>query len=208
MGVNKRINKEIQNMMRDNDLMRNQFCIELVNDSNEHLIGKILGVPDTPFQRGVFRIDITIPNKYPFKPPVCKFLTKIWHPNISSATGAICLDILKDQWAAAMTIESVLKSLQSFLSSPEPSDPQDAVVANQYTTDRAMYNMTAKYWTYCYAMSEDSRKNYDTNDFRVFQEKIERVRGATKGGSHERALTALSCNHWDVDKALKSWSNH
>ena len=27
-----------------------------------------------------------------------KFLTRIWHPNISSVTGAICLDILKDQW--------------------------------------------------------------------------------------------------------------
>ena len=27
-----------------------------------------------------------------------KFVTKIWHPNISSVTGAICLDILKDQW--------------------------------------------------------------------------------------------------------------
>lgn len=27
-----------------------------------------------------------------------RFITKIWHPNISSVTGAICLDILKDQW--------------------------------------------------------------------------------------------------------------
>ena len=27
-----------------------------------------------------------------------KFVTKIWHPNISSVTGAVCLDILKDQW--------------------------------------------------------------------------------------------------------------
>ena len=27
-----------------------------------------------------------------------QFVTKIWHPNISSVTGAICLDILKDQW--------------------------------------------------------------------------------------------------------------
>ena len=59
------------------------------------------------------------------------FTTKIWHPNISSVTGAICLDILKDQWAAAMTLRTVLLSVQALLSRPEPDDPQDAVVAQQ-----------------------------------------------------------------------------
>lgn len=34
---------------------------------------------------------------YPFEPPKMKFITKVWHPNVSSVTGAICLDILKDQ---------------------------------------------------------------------------------------------------------------
>ena len=57
---------------------------------------------------------------------------QIWHPNISSVTGAICLDILKDQWAAAMTLRTVLLSLQALLAAPEPDDPQDAVVARQY----------------------------------------------------------------------------
>ena len=60
------------------------------------------------------------------------FTFQIWHPNISSVTGAICLDILKDQWAAAMTLRTVLLSLQALLAAPEPDDPQDAVVARQY----------------------------------------------------------------------------
>lgn len=40
-----------------------------------------------------------------------RFITKIWHPNISSVTGAICLDILKDQWYA---IYILMKLFHSF----------------------------------------------------------------------------------------------
>lgn len=56
-----------------------------------HLVGIIQGPEGTPYDGGVFEIDVTIPKNYPFEPPKMKFTTKIWHPNISSQTGAICL---------------------------------------------------------------------------------------------------------------------
>jgi ubiquitin-conjugating enzyme (huntingtin interacting protein 2) len=60
-----------------------------------------------------------------------QFITKVWHPNVSSQNGAICLDILKDQWSPALTLKTALLSLQALLSMPAPDDPQDAVVAQQ-----------------------------------------------------------------------------
>lgn len=91
-----------------------------------------------------------------------KFDTKIWHPNISSQTGAICLDVLGKEWSPALTIRTALLSIQALLSAPEPDDPQDAEVANMYKTDRTLFTQTAKFWTETYAQKtnvEDKIKN-------------------------------------------------
>ena len=73
------------------------------------------------------------------------------HPNVSSANGAICLDVLKDQWSPALTLKTALLSVQSLLASPEPKDPQDAVVARQYMSEHEVFVRTAKQWTQQYA---------------------------------------------------------
>ena len=117
---------------------------------------------DTPYEGGIFAVDIQIPAEYPFKPPKMKFDTKIWHPNISSQTGAICLDILKNEWTPALTIRTALISLQALLCAPEPDDPQDSVVAKQYKTDRELYNLTAKQWVEQYAQEIDITKKMKT----------------------------------------------
>lgn len=53
--------------------------------------------------------------------------------------------------AAAMTLRTVLLSLQALLSAAEPDDPQDAVVAKQYKENNEMFQMTARHWTNVYA---------------------------------------------------------
>lgn len=145
---------------------------KLVNESDMlHWKGEIKGPQGTPYEAGKFVIDITLPADYPFVPPKMKFDTQIWHPNISSQSGAICLDILKNEWSPALTIRTALISLQALLSAAEPDDPQDAVVAKMYKEDRPKFDQQAKYWTEMYAkgasMSRSCGHTYDHRHSRI-----------------------------------------
>lgn len=145
----KRIAKELEECKQDTT---SGISLRLNNETDlTHLTGLFKGPPGTPYEGGNFQIDINVPSEYPFKPPQMKFLTKIYHPNISSVTGAICLDILKDAWSPILTLKSSLISLQSLLQSPEPNDPQDAEVAKHFLSDKNGFNDTAAYWTKIYA---------------------------------------------------------
>ncbi|KAJ1560983.1 hypothetical protein HK096_006432 [Nowakowskiella sp. JEL0078] len=136
-----------------------------------HLKGSFPGPIDTPYQGGIFIVDIKIPKDYPFKPPLMKFDTKIFHPNISSQTGAnkltnlnysaICLDILKDHWTPVLTLKSTLISLQSLLADPAPDDPQDAEVAKLFINNHTKFIKTAQSWTRLYAMIGTDLDEFD-----------------------------------------------
>eukprot|EP01041_Mallomonas_annulata_P010231 gene10231-21334_t len=149
MSADGRIAKELQECKKDTKC---GVDVEYSSSDLRHLSGILKGPDDSPYSGGIFKIDIIIPSDYPFAPPKMKFITKVWHPNISSQTGAICLDILKDQWSPALTIKTALLSLQALLSTPEPNDPQDAQVANMYLSNITEFTNTARFWTDCYAM--------------------------------------------------------
>lgn len=54
-------------------------------------------------------------------------------------------------------------------------DPQDAVVASQYKTDKALFNKTAKEWTQNYAspkINEDKIKNLVEMGFTTERSKV------------------------------------
>lgn len=121
-----------------------------------------------------------------------KFDTKIWHPNISSQTGAICLDVLGKEWSPALTIRTALLSIQALLSSPEPDDPQDAEVAEMYKHNRELFVQTAKYWTETFACEQKS-----SND-----EKVQKI--VDMGFTQEQAKSALEKHGYDETTALNS----
>ncbi|ODV88399.1 hypothetical protein CANCADRAFT_146055 [Tortispora caseinolytica NRRL Y-17796] len=149
MSRARRIAKEIEDVKSDK---ASGVTLKILDERDlSHLKGTFKGPPGTPFEGGTYVIDIQVPNEYPFKPPKMKFETKVYHPNISSQTGAICLDILKDAWSPVLTLKSSMISLQSLLQSAEPTDPQDAEVANIYLNDRKRYDETARQWAQMYA---------------------------------------------------------
>ena len=143
----KRLQKEIREIQLDPP---SNCSAGLINDNIYHWEAVIMGPSETPYEGGIFKIDIYVPNDYPFKPPTCQFKTKIYHPNINMS-GQICLDILKSQWAPSLTISKLLLSISSLLADPNPDDPLVPEIAKELKNDREKYNTTAKNWTLMYA---------------------------------------------------------
>lgn len=145
----RRIAKELADIQSDTD---SQINIQTGDGSDmSHLLASFPGPPDTPYEGGTYVIDVKIPLEYPFRPPKMEFKTKLWHPNVSSVTGAICLDTLGAAWSPVLTIKSALLSLQSLLNSPEPKDPQDAQVASMMSTNPEQFARVAREWAVKYA---------------------------------------------------------
>merc|ERR1711908_93613 len=124
-------------------------------EDNLRYFNVIIAGPDaSPYQGGIFKLELFLPGEYPMVPPKVRFLTKIYHPNIDKL-GRICLDILKDKWSPALQIRTVLLSIQALLSSPNPDDPLDENVARQWREDENSAINTAKDWTRIYAMQDN-----------------------------------------------------
>lgn len=139
-----RIVKENENLRTDPP---SNCSAGIVNDSDfNQWKATIIGPESSPYEGGLFKLSIFLPPDYPMKPPKVTFITKIYHPNINS-TGSICLDLLNQNWSAANTISSVLISICSLLTDPNPDDPLDLEIAKLYKENRPQFEITARQWT-------------------------------------------------------------
>jgi ubiquitin-conjugating enzyme (huntingtin interacting protein 2) len=208
----RRIAKEIAEI--SNDHLSGVTVESFEGDSLTHLRGRFRGPPDTPYEGGTFDVDIVIPPEYPFRPPNMKFITKLWHPNVSSVTGAICLDTLSSQWSPVLTIKNALISLQSLLSTPEPKDPQDAEVASMMIKNPKEFEHVARDWAVKYAgapkreIAEGSGGATADSIRRKAQqskEKEEKVRLAAYHGYNKDLIDRFVAMGFDVESVVSAF---
>ncbi|KAK6513541.1 hypothetical protein TWF281_005164 [Arthrobotrys megalospora] len=154
-ALNKRLIQELhRSRQEDNPALT---YLAPPDDSDlHHWRAGLRGTPDSPYEGGVWEIDITIPDNYPLAPPTIKFITKICHPNVHIKTGEICLDLLKSAWAATYTISSTMTAIQTLLTSPEPDSPLNVDAGALLRSGDTMgYESLVRYYVWRYAKKED-----------------------------------------------------
>ncbi|KAK7894601.1 Ubiquitin-conjugating enzyme E2 D2 [Exophiala xenobiotica] len=110
-----------------------------IYDNPWDLLCTFLGPDDTPYEGGIFFTRLAIPEEFPYKPPIVKFLTRVYHPNID-ARGRVCADILGSMYSPALGLYRSLISVISILDDPNVDDPLVPEIAQQYRDNREEYN--------------------------------------------------------------------
>lgn len=83
---------------------------------------------DTPYAGGVFRVRLCLGREFPTAPPRAFFLTRIFHPNVSSA-GEVCVNTLKRDWRPELGLEHALLAVKCLLIAPNADSALNAEAA-------------------------------------------------------------------------------
>lgn len=143
MAANRRIQKEWADLQADpvpgvavapdeSNMLKcvNQSC----GSHARRWAGYIEGPPGTPYAGGKWKISIDYPLEFPFKAPVVKFHTRIYHCNITD-DGGICIGMLKaESWKPSTKTRAILQALVQLLSEPNSTSQRNADSRTQPTT--------------------------------------------------------------------------
>ena len=118
----------------------------------------MVGPTKSPYEGGVFFLNIKIPQDYPFKEPRFNFTSKIYHPNIDGhgvlsycLEGMKCDDTPLKLWSPALTIKDRLLEIRAMLLEINTTHFINGEVAKVYMEDKEKFEKTAREWTRKYA---------------------------------------------------------
>lgn len=107
----------------------------------------LAGPVGTPYAGGVWRLHLDIPPTYPTAPPTAQFRTRLWHPNIDEATGAVCVETLKRDWSSTLKLRDVLVTISCLLIQPNPASALNEAAGKLAVEDWEGYCRRAKLMT-------------------------------------------------------------
>lgn len=109
------------------------------------------GPVGTPYANGVWRLHLDIPPTYPNAPPTASFRTRLWHPNIDEATGAVCVETLKRDWSSTLKLRDVLVTISCLLIQPNPASALNEAAGKLASEDWDGFCRRAKLMTEIHA---------------------------------------------------------
>lgn len=99
----------------------------------------ITGPERTPWEGGLYSLEIRFSHQHPYRPPFVVFTTKMFHPNITT-DGVPAIDILQSRWNSKIRLNTVLNELKTLLGSPSPLYPVHLEAAELFRTARKQYD--------------------------------------------------------------------
>jgi ubiquitin-conjugating enzyme E2 S len=153
----------------------------------------LAGPIGTPYSGGVWRLHLDIPPTYPTAPPTAQFRTRLWHPNIDEATGAVCVETLKRDWSSTLKLRDVLVTISCLLIQPNPASALNEAAGKLAVEDWDGYCRRAKLMTDIHAavprdMADEVREAQMRGEDKIAEpEQIQHIaKPHSKGKERER----------------------
>ena len=134
----------------------------IINDEDPiDIQADIEGPEGTPYECGIFRVRLFIPNEFPQIAPKGFFVTKIFHPNVSEK-GEICVNTLKRDWNPKQwSLYNLFEVIKCLLIVPFPQSSLNEEAGKMFMDNYDEYFRVAKMLTDIHAKKKTVQKDND-----------------------------------------------